>query len=416
MPALRKYETSHPWLTFKLDLEKVSPRLWIALGEAQSKCQHIAGVPLPPKLAHEMHGLYLARGLLATAAIEGNTLTEKEVIDLLNKKLKLPPSRKYLEKEITNILDACNGILRQIEKRSVTPLTRQLIEKFNEQILSKLKLDAEVTPGQIRKHSVTVGNYRGAPAEDCEYLLDRLCEWLNSSFNVTQPGNEIIYGLLKSIVAHVYIAWIHPFGDGNGRTARLLEVKFLMEAGVPSATAHLLSNHYNLTRAEYYKQLDQTSKSNGDLQSFIGYAITGFVDQLRDQIETVKHQQLTVSWINYVHEKFGSQKTVADRRQRDVVLAMTVKGGYIKASEIKQLNANVAAQYATKTPKTITRDLNKLKKMDLIVTGQGGYKANIEMMIAFLPVSINRPPISQQGILAQDEQPQLDLAITVPTG
>src|SRR3970282_632377 len=114
MPALRKYETSHPWLTYTLDLRQVSPRLWIALGEAQSKCHHIAGVPLQPKIAEEMHRVYLARGLLATTAIEGNTLTEKEVRDLLDKKLKLPPSREYLAQEIGNILAGFNGILKGI--------------------------------------------------------------------------------------------------------------------------------------------------------------------------------------------------------------------------------------------------------------------------------------------------------------
>jgi Fic family protein len=46
---------------------------------------------------------------------------------------------------------------------------------------------------------------------------------------------RIVIGVIKSIIAHLYLAWIHPFGDGNGRTARLLEVRFLMEAGVPSA-------------------------------------------------------------------------------------------------------------------------------------------------------------------------------------
>ena len=412
MPALRKYETSHPWLTFKLDLREVLPRLWIALGEAQSKCRHIAGVPLQPDTAQELHSVYLARGLLATTAIEGNTLTEKEVRDLLDKKLKLPPSRQYLGQEIANILAGFNGISKEIAAHRVVPLSTQLIKTFNAQVLNNLKLDPEVVAGEIRKHSVGVGTYRGAPAEDCEYLLDRLCEWLN---NIEAPaGDEVIYGLIKSIVGHVYLAWIHPFGDGNGRTARLLEGKFLMEASVPSAAAHLLSNHYNLTRTEYYKQLDQTSRSKGDLKAFLDYAVRGFVDQLREQIDTIQNQQLRVSWINYVHEKL-TQRTPADRRQRDVVLAMSAKGGSFKSSEIRQLDANLAAQYATKTPKTVTRDINRLKKMGLVVSGVQGYRANIELMLAFLPTSLNRPAPKQAKAEASDN-PQLELGLTLPKG
>jgi Fic family protein len=410
MPALRKYENSHPWLTFRLDLRRASPHLWIALGEAQSKCQHIAGVPLQPKVASRLHLIYLARGIQATTAIEGNTLTEKEVIERVEKKLKLPPSREYLGKEVDNILQACNRMLKDLEHDRPLKLSTTLIEQLNAQVLRDLKLDPGVVPGEIRKHSVGVGPYRGAPWEDCRYLLDKLCDWLNSGDFDAPPGEEIIYGLIKSIVAHVYLAWIHPFGDGNGRTARLLEVMFLLEAGVPSAAAHLLSNHYNLTRSEYYRQLDQTSKSNGDLLPFIQYAVTGFVDQLREQIAAVQDQQLQVSWVNYVHEQFGAQKTSADRRQRDLVLAMSGKRDFIKPSEIKQLTPEIAVAYAGKTSKTISRDLNRLKKKGLIEAGPQGYRAMIETMLAFLPASRNRK-VSGMERPVRAKTGQLDLGL-----
>lgn len=375
--------------------------MWIALGEAQSKCHHIAGVPLQPEVAKELHHIYLARGLLATTAIEGNTLTEQEVRDRIENKRALPPSREYLGKEIDNILEACEGILENIKARKLVPLTVDLLKTLNKMVLRDLKLEPEVAPGNVRRHSVGVGPYLGAPAEDCEHLLEKLCDWLNSSDFVGGEEDAVIYGLIKSIVAHVYLAWIHPFGDGNGRTARLLEVKFLLEAGVPSAAAHLLSNHYNLTRTEYYRQLDQTSKSKGDLIPFIQYAVSGFVDELRGQIEAIQRQQLRVSWINFVHETFGSQKTTAHRRQLAIVLAMSRRGGFVKAADIRQLDPEIAAELAKKTTKTVTRDLNRLKRMDLIESGPEGYRARTEKMLAFLAHSPGRSadgrPQSESG-------------------
>ena len=74
---MRTYETTHPWLTFQLDLRKARPQLWMMLGEAQSKCEHIARVPLRPQIAQELHQVYLVKGVLATTAIEGNTLSEE---------------------------------------------------------------------------------------------------------------------------------------------------------------------------------------------------------------------------------------------------------------------------------------------------------------------------------------------------
>ena len=95
--------------------------------------------------------------------------------------------------------------------------------RFNELILKGTQLREGVVPGKIRTESVVVGNYRAAPAEDCEYLLDRLVAWLNGPIFVSSdPEIQFALILAKAVYAHLYIAWIHPFGDGNGRTARPL--------------------------------------------------------------------------------------------------------------------------------------------------------------------------------------------------
>ena len=64
----------------------------------------------------------------------------------------------------------------------------------------------------------------------------------------------------------------HPFGDGNGRTGRLLELAILLEAGLPQPVCHLLSNHYNLTRASYYREPDRGSRTSDGIYGFIAYA------------------------------------------------------------------------------------------------------------------------------------------------
>lgn len=410
MTQARKYESTHPWLTFTVNLDQAPARLWIALGEAQSKCHHIAGVPLQPATANRMHQVYLARGLLATTAIEGNTLTVEEVEAFLDNKLKLPPSREYLKQEVANIMSSFQVILDSLKPdRPQLPITTGEIQRFNKMVLHKLDHDDGVVPGEIRKNSVGVGRYLAAPAEDCEYLLQRLCEWLNS---VPMPdGEEVIYGLIKSIIGHLYLAWIHPFGDGNGRTARLLEAKFLLEAGVPSAAVHLLSNHYNLTRTEYYRQLDRASKAN-DVLGFMQYAVRGFVEQLREQIEEIRAQQITVSWVNYIHETLRD-KTPATRRQKELLIAMTGRGP-LKANEIRQLTPGLAAHYAQKTPKTVSRDLNNLVRLKLVEPSKAGYEARVELMLAFLPKSKKALKDAQQVQAAKVEPkpPQLELGLT----
>ena len=383
---MRTYEQTHRWITFSVDLRKSSEKFWIMLGECQSKCEHIAGVPLRPETAELLHQLYLAKGVLATTAIEGNTLSEQEVLQHLEGKLKLPPSREYLAQEISNIVAACNWITSRIQKAESLELTADTIKEFNRIVLSKLKLPENVVPGQIRNYSVGVARYRGAPAEDCEYLLGQLCRWLNSEEFTSKPGAEIVYAILKAMLAHLYLAWIHPFGDGNGRTARLVEFQLLITSGVPAPAAHLLSNHYNQTRTEYYRQLDYASQSGGEVLPFLSYAVQGFLDGLRAQMAHIREQQWDVAWRNYVHEAFADKKGLSDIRRRHLVLDLSRQTDLVLLDKLPEVSPRLAAAYARKTRKTLSRDLNELLKMGLVVQETSGYKARKELILAFLPV------------------------------
>jgi Fic family protein len=377
------FEKTHPWVKFELDLRKFDHKLWMALGEAESKCEHIAGVPLQPETAERLHLLYLAKGVRATTAIEGNTLSEEEVLERIEGKLPLPPSREYLGKEVDNIVKGCNDIMEKLLKGGESGLSIDEITAFNKTVLDGLELDKDVVPGVIRKHSVGVAGYRGAPAEDCEYLLRRMCEWLNTSeFN---PHEQvIIFGVIRAIIAHLYIAWIHPFGDGNGRTARLLEYKILLSSGIPTPAAHLLSNHYNLTRTEYYRQLDYASKSKGDIIPFIQYAVQGFVDGLRSQLKVIQQQQLLVAWRDYVYEHFRDKTGIINERRRKLVLDLSQQTEPVALAKLHEVSARMATLYATKKPRTIRRDVDELLRANLIRQQGNGYVANKEIMLSFL--------------------------------
>jgi Fic family protein len=381
---MRTYLKTHPWLTFQVDLRLLDHVIWVALGEAQSKCEHISGVPLRPSVARQLHMVYLAKGVLATTAIEGNTLTESQVLQHLEGKLELPPSKEYLSKEIDNIIEACEKIVTDILVRDRAELSVEKIETYNKLVLDKLALDESILPGQMRTFSVGVGGYRAAPAEDSHYLLERLCLWLNE-FEIPDD-NRIVFGIIKAIIAHIYFVWIHPFGDGNGRTARLIEFQILLEAGIPTPAAHLLSNFYNQTRTEYYRQLDKTGKTKGDISDFIKYAIRGYVYELRDQLNIIRMQQWDIVWRNYVHEMFKDQTSEAAIRQRHLALDLSFQTDEpIRISKIPDISTRMAVAYAKKTRKTMVRDINKLINMGLMERTKDGIRAKREIILAFLP-------------------------------
>jgi Fic family protein len=343
----RAYSASHPWISYQLDLSRAGAEFWLLLGEARSKVEHLSLALLKPEVAEQMHRVYLAKGAQATTAIEGNTLSEDEVANIVaGVAAPPPPSQEYLYREVENIVSAFNRIKDHLVAGGDPRLTPEIIREFNRDVLEALDQEG-VRPGEFRRHSVVVGPYRGAPWEDCEYLVERLCTWLESS-DFDPPDEEwvIPYALLKAMVAHLYIAWIHPFDDGNGRTARLMELQILLAAGVPMPATHLLSNHYNATRTEYYRHLQEASESGGDVLPFLRYAMRGFVDGLRAQIQRVWVQQYADRWEQFVYETFGGRTTTetAQRRLR-LVLELSGRDEPVARRDIPSLSLELGLAY-----------------------------------------------------------------------
>ena len=395
-PAERKYRETHPWISFQLDLRQADPRLWVLMGQIVAFREFVSRAMLPPNVASEMARIYLAKGVQATVAIEGNTLSEEDVLAQLDNRLELPPSKEYLGREVRNVVDAANEIVARIRRGEAPPVTAEFVSDCNRCILRGLAevLGEEVEPGRIREHSVGVGRYRGAPAQDCEYLLDRLGRWLEGIPQIavlgTESDNRVATGVLRAVLAHLYIAWIHPFGDGNGRTARLVELSLLARV-LPFPSAQLPSNHYNDTRAAYYRELARSSEANqrqGDAIGFLLYALQGLSDGLRDQCTAVTRVQHEIAWRDFVYRRLDKEElSSAMRRRRQLLLELPGVPDAVPKARIPILTTKLAHSYAALNPKTLDRDLNWLLERQLLVRSGGGYAANRSLMQAFTPAA-----------------------------
>ena len=354
-----KYLQTHPWISFHHHLERVNPLCWLLLGEAVARCDQVAQSVLPPSLACKLHRIYLIKGARATTAIEGNTLSEEQIAANLEGRLDLPRSQEYLKQEVDNALVAFDQITKDVVEGESRALTQGWIVEANQRLLADLEehLEEGVVPGEIPTHSVGVLRYRGAPREDCVFLLNRLCEWLEGGDWPVYPErheNRTASAIFRAIFAHLYLAWIHAFGDGNGRTARLVEFMILVREGVPSPCAHLLSDHYNLTRSEYYRQLDRSSRAHsgrGDPLGFLLYSLEGFVDGLRKQNQYIEEIQLRLAWEHFVYDEFRRiPPSKAMRRRREVTLALGQENAPVRKQAIPDLSPNLTRLYVVKRP------------------------------------------------------------------
>ncbi|WP_419841861.1 Fic family protein [Candidatus Poriferisodalis sp.] len=383
---------THPWIDFDASVaNRLDHRSWMRLGEAYALCNELSGTPLTPAVAEELHQVALVRGAQATVAIEGNTLTEEQVAGIRAGTFTAPRSRAYQEREVRNILAAFDRIDDLVTADGRPPLSVELICEMHRWVLDGVDPEAPYTPGVLRTHSVAVGPYLGPPARTCERLLEQLAEWIDGEAFHPQAAADsdaervrFALTVLSALLAHLYIAWIHPFDDGNGRTARLLEYLILARSGtVPLAAANLMANHFNLTHDRYYARLAAASQQR-DVLGFLAYGIEGLVDGLNEHSASVREQHLRLAWQSFIAETMSQFPTSpAAERQHALVMALP-PDEFVPKADVAGLTPQLAQMYARTGPRTLARDLNRLEGAGLIETDRRGVRPRVDRMRAFV--------------------------------
>ncbi len=355
----------YPHLSFIKNWE-LSPKSMFLLGQCQAFVQAISNAGILPQYYSELMNLSLTKGAQATTAIEGNSLSIEEV-NQIRRGDSLPPSKDYQEKEVKNILEAYNDILDRVVNYKQTELiTPSSLKRYHRIIGKSLGKYFDAIPGQFRNDNRIVGTYRCPDHQDVDDLIDRYCNWMKKEFHYDR-GQEFYEYVIQAIVAHVYLEWIHPFGDGNGRLGRLVELYILLRGGIPNIASHILSNYYNMTRPQYYAELSEATEKIS-LTSFIEYALLGFRDGLEQTLKTIQKSQLEITWQKFVYDQFSSQKMGQKevfKRRRRLALEMPYDR-WLTREELVFINPQVASNYRNVSEKTIDRDIKILLDLNLI--------------------------------------------------
>ena len=355
------------------------------LGQCQALVDTLTLVPLSPEVKERLGWVLLRKGVQSTTAIEGNTLTEEEIEKVMQGG-HLSESKAYQEQEVKNIIDAMNEILGQIQHlpEIVTP---DLLRQYHHLVGKNLSAPFNAVPGRFAQSQRIVGGYRCPPQgpgrDQVEGLVTQLCEWLQQEFKYASGKQSFMNGIVKAIVTHVYIEWIHPFDDGNGRTGRLIEFYLLLRAGVPDICAHTLSNHYNDTRPEYYKHLSRC-RDKKDLTSFIDYAVAGFLDGLKEVWGKIASELFEKAWRGHVYDKFAEIKLsrAVFKRRRRLLLEIPLFKSY-GIEEIQYASPKIAREYDGVSPTMVHRDIKYMKDAKLLVVDpeSGKISANTDILI-----------------------------------
>ncbi|MBW2610632.1 MAG: Fic family protein [Deltaproteobacteria bacterium] len=348
-------------------------KIEISLVKANILYHSVMDLPILPDLSASIREEIIRRSIFGTAALEGNPLTEEKVAQIISKTHKTKQMEKA-EKEIRN-LKATYDFVRKIKPSgSVFILSEDMIKKIHSFITKGIKYH-DNEPGQYRNVPVKVGdaNHGGVytPPKclpDIQKIMKEFVIWINSE-EVIKLEPEI-----RSALAHYHLGLIHPFGDGNGRTARIIEAMLLRLAGIKYVPI-MLSNFYYRNIDDYFWAFSRARKrKDNDISPFLEFVLDGVINSLyeiKGRITFFIRKFTLRVYYDYIKEKKG-----ITQRQHDFLIMLW---DYQKPFTLEDL-LNVSpfkVLYRGVSERTARRDLKKLRENNLLyITDDGKFNLN----------------------------------------
>ena len=338
----------------------------------------IAGIPLTPTTQERLHRLNIVRAVRGTTGIEGVDLTDEEVDEIISSPEGLPVLPRARAKEEMEARAAHNLFMRVenvLQQDISAQLTETLICEFHEILTRDIDYRGN-TPGEYRKRQVRVDTYEPPEHTEVPELMTRLIEWLNRGAGAQMDP------VARAVVAHFLLVSIHPFGDGNGRLSRGVESFLLYKAGINVRGFYSLSNYYYRERDAYIGALtDVRFRSDPDVTPFVRFALEGLEEELEWVHRKVIDETRLIAFHDYAREMIarggGLGRPTGLRRLN---LILQIGRSETQMTAIQQGRSVIAGLYRGVSNKTLSRDINALSDLGLVVYESGVIRANIEVI------------------------------------
>lgn len=287
----------------------------------------------------------------SSTAIEGNALGIRQVEALLANKTIDASSRDIYEvKNYIKVVQFINLFAKS--QRSITQRTLLKIHSIATNKTLSSKQSGHYRTGHIYVVRRKIGLpdevvYTGPKASLVSGLCNDLFVWIKANENKINP-------VVMAGITHLEVAAIHPFNDGNGRTARALATLVLYKLGYDFRHLFALEDYYNKDLQKYYQAINTGNnyyERKTDCTEWLEYFISGFLDE----IINVKKQVTELS-VKNMHKNIDKQ--VYLNQKQLLILVFLDQLGRISISDTIDI---------LKCPKrTAQLELQKLKKLGII--------------------------------------------------
>lgn len=342
-------------------------KFYMAFVEIQGIDQFIKDSPSFPGSTDSIVRNEMISAIGATLSIEGTLLDKEEIEESLEKLDKDEVlTRKQLEAR--NSRDVYAFIMEFVKnnKDNIT-YSEQLIKQMHSKFTQNMNYLSTV-PGEYRNNfTATFGIPRKESLcrtrQEIENAMKNFVIWLNNKdekFGLSQNP------FVKAIMAHYYLTEIHPFGDGNGRTARALEALMLYAHGINNYCFWSLANFWSANKELYLTHLHNI-RSTLDPCEFILWGLEGYKEELKrikEKVLTKVKRLMYQDYVQYLLRNKTNEKVKINHRIIDVLQVLIIKSPidfkkFLNSSEI-------VALYRSQSPSTRTRDFQKMVQARLI--------------------------------------------------
>jgi len=241
-------------------------------------------------MTRERTGQYITRSAIEEAItssqLEGAATTRAVARDMiLNKR----PPRDSGEKMILNNYQAMEFLRESKPAR----LDRQLVLEIHRRV-TEGALDKEDAAGRFRRSDEPVRVFSNEdevlhtppPAEQLEERLERMCAFANGQY-----PSGFVHPVLRAIILHFWLAYDHPFYDGNGRTARALFYWCVMNEGYDLFQYISISEILVRAAVKYGTAFLHTETDDNDVTYFVEHQL-GVIERAVGRFEAYVRQQL----------------------------------------------------------------------------------------------------------------------------
>lgn len=268
--------------TMKQNRKGFTPRFAITPAVAQWLMQieavrhSIDALPITPSVLASLRETARLYSTHYSTAIEGNLLTQAQVVQVVAQGQHFP-GREREQAEVLGYYAALDEVEKLASSKS--PLSEVAIRRLHALVMGGGKTRVKATPFRDAQNVIQDSRsggivYLPPEARDVPGLMGELIVWLSATDDLPVP--------LKAALAHYQFATIHPYYDGNGRTARLVTMLILQIGGYGLKGLYALEEYYARDLGAYYRALDvgpshnyYLGRAEADVTPWISYFIKG---------------------------------------------------------------------------------------------------------------------------------------------